>query len=195
MDGFVVLCSDCQYSVHRWHSRPKKQWTGVPAIRPIADSPIEVVRYGYADDDRVAGTVADLWRSMPRAHRRRLLEYLRSDDRCERAKYSPVAPGALRIETLPRWPNWGHGVMGLNLERGHIIRLWTTAVQRMSQPALTALVGHELAHTYQDAVGSKLILDYETHTVEAEAEANEIASSWGCDIRLLRVPVPARKSP
>ena len=56
----------------------------------------------------------------------------------------------------------------------------------MPAAAFTALVGHELAHTYQHAVEGRLTLDSTNRKrADEEEEADEIASGWGCDIHAL----------
>lgn len=185
MDGFVALCDGCRKKVVDHHSAPETVWVGVPIIRPLNGVAIEVFNYGYADDTRVAGVVANLWRPIPRRHQRRLREYITSDNYRNRKYQSRVALGSLRIEALPRWPNWGNdNTVGVNLRSGHVIRIWAGAAQQMPQPVLTALVGHELAHTYELSQGSSLIPDDVELALE-EFDADEVAIGWGCDIDAL----------
>jgi hypothetical protein len=172
MDGYVTVCDRClPYTIQDHKS--KSEWPGVWIEEPLRRDPIGVFQYGYANDQRVANALEQVWKKVPYRNRRQMREYLQDDDRSREDGENTVAWRRLRIETLPRWPNWGQGVIGLNMARGHVIRLSATAVKRMSQRSLAALVAHELAHTFQRARGS-------ARTGESrEAEAQEIAGRWG----------------
>ena len=148
-------------------------WPGVWIEQPLRRDPIDVFRYGYTDDQRVANALKQVWDKIPYRHRRRMREYLRDDDRSREDGQTPVAWRQLRIETLPRWPNWGRGAIGLNMAKGHVIRLGAMAAKRMSQKSLAALVAHELAHTYQYARPSDRACE------DIEADAQDIAGRWG----------------
>ena len=56
MDGYVSLCKGCQKEVTDSHQTPGTVWAGVPIIQPLDGIPIEILKYGYVDDARVAAT-------------------------------------------------------------------------------------------------------------------------------------------
>ena len=178
MDGFIAICDDCA-RVTEYHDEPTG-WDGVGVLRPVGGSIIEVSRYRYADDSRVAGIFANVWKAIPGPDRHRIDEYIEGDDRSGPHWEAPVARGQLRIETLPAWPCWQQPeALGLCGASGHVIRIRATAARNMGPLALHSLLAHELAHTYQHAIGTKQrsssAADNEIH----EADAKEIAARWG----------------
>jgi len=172
MDGYVDMCDQCLPYTIKDH-KSASDWPGVWIEEPLRHDPIDVYVYRYADDYRVASALREVWHKIPYRHRRRMREYLQDDDCRHEGRHTPVAWRRLRIETLPRWPNWGGDYSGINLARGHVIRLWPTVVKRMSQKSLAALVAHELAHTFQYAHRSGRACE------DIEADAREIAERWG----------------
>ncbi len=172
MDGYVAMCDRClPYTIqdHNWQCA----WPGVWIVYPLRCDPIDVFVYGYANDFKVADALKQVWGKIPYRHRQLMRVYLRDDDRAREDGQTPVAWQRLRIETLPAWSNWGRGWLGCNMAKGHVIRLWATAVKRMNQKSLAALLAHELAHTYQRAQGSAKA------GKSREAEAQGIAARWG----------------
>ena len=185
MDGYVCVCDDCGRRFIQGHAEPSG-WAGVPAIRPIRDDRFEILAYGYTDDRRAADAFVRVWDAIPRSQRGRILAHLDCDGRPHVDGHPPVAAGRLRIETLPGWPNWWKDTLGVNCERGHVIRLWSGAVDRMERPALSALLAHEIAHTLQLASGAPMISIDSKAEKWREEDADRIATRWGFDIASFR---------
>ena len=179
-DGFVVACPDCWEVVVDDHAEAT-DWPGIAVLRPVRGCPIEIARFGYADDARVAAAVEHVWNAAPRPDRRRILRYLEADNRGPVDDQPQVAVGRLRVETVPQWYVWGRNVLGENMAQGHVIRLWATAVREMDGAALAALAAHELAHSLQYATGTMPVEQDAASREQVEADARAIAGLWGFD--------------
>jgi len=144
--------------------------------------PIEIVEYDFVDDARVVDAVRIVVGGMPLSDKRRIKKYLKSENRRSKS-FPPISPGMLRIDTLRSWPTRGRAI-GMNSDLGHVIRLHARTVNDFSNDAVVALLGHELAHTYQWATGSEPDSSSAKGEAKYEQEADEIAVSWGCDTTL-----------
>lgn len=183
VDGFVALCDDCKDTVCQDHTALTTDWLGLPTISPVWGAPIKVVRYGYADDKRLAEACANAWHDLPDDDRDWMLAYLAHDDREQRSLFgAPVAVRSLRIEALPRWSNWNHRAAKTWYCEGHVIRVLADDVRRMSGQALKSAIMYGLTGTLQYAHGDIGPNGTMADGLFPEIEGLIIAKRWNCDL-------------
>jgi hypothetical protein len=83
----------------------------------------------------------------------------------------------MRFEALGRWPGIGT-CLGMNMDRGHAIRLRASHVKEASSERLVGTVAHELAHTEQWAEGKYLKFKGED---ACERDVEKRLRAWGFD--------------
>ncbi len=187
VDGFVQLCVSCLARFSRSHLFKSTMWKGPTILRPVPGVPVDILGYGFADDQRVANLFANVWEGIARTERKQIVRYLQSKRFPQNIRHptdiTTFANRSLRIDVVPHWPGRQTRLEGVNMLYGHAIRLWATVVNAMPDNALKSLIGHELAHTFQWASQPNHALTYDKDRSEREAES--IADSWGCGIATL----------
>jgi hypothetical protein len=172
----------------------------------IPRSNLFLVRYDHGNEERFSTLFKAAWKQIPLSARRQMLGHWRGEDEAKplcavirmprgvrSAQGQDVRKCLLspRIELLHGWtggrsddklfPGMGDhrgevaGVFG----KGHLMRFCAPLVDRMPDDVVHDLVGHELAHVYQHAVGYDRMFGYEPGHGELEENADELMESWG----------------
>jgi hypothetical protein len=178
--GVVGICKDCielvsprifsgeAYRIFHVHGKYEhKVWRPPVEFIQVGSEPLYVIRRGFADDDRIAAVVADVWRHIPRAGRVALRRHLRT------RKVHWLDNGPLRIEALPDWPG-RYRTIGECWNRGHAIGLVSTFVQAMPDEVLATLIAHEIGHSHQFATRKRFQC-----RKDAENDVVALISGWG----------------
>ncbi len=168
--GLVGVCSSCG-----WSGRVRKReilatWrkTAPPFIQVVPGVPVQLVARGCCDDSALAQLIRDTFEKVPPPSRQKIIDYVMSDEGYATGK-------GMRFEALGRWPGM-RACQGMNLDRGHAIRLRASYVKRASIESLVSTVAHELAHSEQWADG--LFFEYED---ECERDVEARLRAWGFD--------------
>jgi hypothetical protein len=146
----------------------KWRQTAPPFIQIIPGLPVQLVVRGCCDDSALAHVIRGTFDKLPEPSRRKITEYVLSD-------HTYVTGQGMRFEALGRWPGMG-SCQGMNLDRGHAIRLRASYVKQASIESLVGTVAHELAHTEQWAEG----LFFESDD-ECERDVEARLRAWGLD--------------
>lgn len=155
----------------------RSDWSPPPLSRPVGGEPLYVVRFGHADDDRLARVVGRVWRKLPVEVRATLRWYLAPAVEAEAVTARPtLSKGALRVEALRVFPG-SRRALGQCLHSGHTVRLLAEAVNAMPDKPLAALVAHELAHVYQEAAWKEFRRGLYAGGVEEDARM--LMTEWG----------------
>lgn len=174
--GMIGLCSECGYS--KWGNRETqkatiKKWreTAPQCIQLLRGKPVQLVVRGKCNDLDLAKAILTTFEKVPDQSRTKILDYVLSHEECT------VTRKGMRFEALSRWPGI-HLAAGMNLDRGHAIRLRASYVRdcmrRDDMADLILTIAHELGHTEQEAEGKSFENDDES---ERDVEARLL--SWG----------------
>lgn len=173
--GLIAQCSRCRDGAlaTQKHQRTLiREWqqTAPRCIQLIPKKPIQLVVRGCCDDEYLATVIREAFDKLPERSRRKIIDYVLSDE-----EYSVTGKG-LRFEALGRWPGMGDAV-GMNMDRGHAIRLRASLVKKAKRDGSVALVetiAHELAHSEQHAEGRSF-----ASPDECERDVEARLRGWG----------------
>lgn len=167
--GLVGVCQWCW--LHKNVYRELQEWSAsAPLLTSlIPGRPIYLVDRApscyWVLGDLIQGTLERI----PETARNTILDYAMTND------YRSVSKRGLRFETLPSWPGASPNAAGVNMDRGHVIRIRTSVLKRESDEMLMQTIAHELAHTAQWAEDA---LDA-TSMNECELDAEPRVRAWG----------------
>jgi hypothetical protein len=116
----------------------------------------------------LAQAIRDTFEKVPPLSRQKIIDYVVSDEGYSTGR-------GMRFEALGRWPGMGN-CQGMNLDRGHAIRLRATFVRKAASESLVGTIAHELAHTEQWA--EELIFESDD---ECERDVEARLRAWGFD--------------
>jgi hypothetical protein len=167
--GLVGVCSSCGWrQVEKAEGEIVAKWrqTAPPFIQIIPGVPIQLVVRERCDDTALAQAIRDTLGKVPLPSRQKIIDYVLSDETYTTGK-------GMRFEALGRWPGM-RTCQGMNMDRGHAIRLRASYVKQASVESLIGTIAHELAHTEQWAEGRFFESDDEC---ERDVEAR--LRTWG----------------
>jgi len=167
--GLVGICSSCgRRGAKKREILAKWRQTAPRLIQIIPGMPVRLVARGYCDDARLIQVIRDTFEKIPEKSRRKILEYVVSGG------YSVTGKG-MRFEALGRWPRMGT-CQGMNMDRGHAIRLRASYVNNAPIESLVGTIAHELAHTEQHAEDI-----YFEFADDCERDVEARLREWGFD--------------
>lgn len=166
--GLVGMCYSCGGWRELDEGEINTNWqkTAPAFIQVIPGLPIQLVVRGTCDDSGLADAIRDTFEKVLPPSRQKIIDYVLSDHAYTTGK-------GMRFEALGRWPGMGN-CQGMNMDRGHAIRLRASYVKRASIESLVGTVAHELAHTEQWADG--LVFESED---ECERDVEARLRAWG----------------
>jgi hypothetical protein len=172
LGGLVGICSSCGYFMFRAEVQRRWRETAPACIQLVPGMPVQLVVRRACDDKALAQFIRETIEKVPASSWNKILGYVMSGQ-----PWSVTGKG-MRFEALGRWPGMGD-CAGMNMDRGHVIRLRASYVRdslNEARESLSEVILHELAHTEQRADGRSF-----ESSDQCERDVEERLHVWGID--------------
>jgi hypothetical protein len=164
-----VIFEGAAYPTDALRLRPL-QWTPPPMSQPVQGVPMHHLLRDFSDEHRLGELIRQTWERIPKSAREAMVKLWRKPS----SEGPSLITGALRIESLPNWPERSKKCLGQCLNGGRAVRLHSPTVNAMTDAAVMTLIAHELGHCYQWAISVRRSIDLEDHVIK-------LLSEWGFD--------------